>query len=180
MRRVREVTRSEAISFLRKHQPMPPDKELSTELITEYDEVRKYFVEHPDLEAVPLLLNSFGQGTGHGVYQLVGNALRTLPSEKIIPYLRSAIRSEHPSVRSWCAEIAAEFPSAELIPALSMLLEDDDEDARSASVFALEFIDDPQVDKILTGMLKTSDDSDLCEQITEALFHRQERRRVSR
>ena len=69
------MTDNEAIEFLKTVQPLPDDSELSEELIAQYDEVRKHFIKSPNELAVPLLLNSFGDGDGFGVYQLVEDAI---------------------------------------------------------------------------------------------------------
>jgi len=64
-----------ALAFLERHQPLPPDDQLSADLIREYDEVRKFFIEHPDPRCIPLFLNSFGDESCFGVYQLVEGRL---------------------------------------------------------------------------------------------------------
>ncbi|WP_448144541.1 hypothetical protein [Pseudomonas silesiensis] len=55
---------NEAINFLSKYQPMPADSALTQEIIDQYDNVRKYFIEHPDIKAILLFLRSFGDGNG--------------------------------------------------------------------------------------------------------------------
>jgi hypothetical protein len=65
------MNKEKAIEFLKKHQPMPDDDSLSTELINEYDMVRKYFLMNPDEECIPLFLNSYGKIDGYGVYKLI-------------------------------------------------------------------------------------------------------------
>lgn len=65
------MTTDEALQFLSNHQPMPSDKDLTEELINQYDSVRCYFISHPDDRAINLFLRSYGDGDGWGVYQLV-------------------------------------------------------------------------------------------------------------
>jgi len=67
------MTTSEALSFLQAHQPMPDDDALNAhpEILQKYEEVRKYFVENPDPRCIELFLNSFGERSGFGIYQLV-------------------------------------------------------------------------------------------------------------
>ena len=48
------ITKTEAISFLQEHQPMPKDNELSDEIINKYDEVREFFVNNPNNQCIPL------------------------------------------------------------------------------------------------------------------------------
>ena len=38
------ITRTEAFSFLKKHQPMPNDDKLKESEIKRYEEVREYFI----------------------------------------------------------------------------------------------------------------------------------------
>lgn len=56
------MTKDEALDFLRQHQPMPPDREFTDEVIRNYEEVRRFFLKHPYSECIPLFLNSFGEG----------------------------------------------------------------------------------------------------------------------
>lgn len=50
---------------------MPNDYDITQELINKYNNVRLYFSANPAEEAIPLFLQSFGEGDGFGVYQLV-------------------------------------------------------------------------------------------------------------
>ena len=45
------MTRDQALDFLQKHQPLPPDDELRQEEIDAYDEVRRFFLANHDREA---------------------------------------------------------------------------------------------------------------------------------
>lgn len=69
------LTKNEAISFLEEHQSMPKDDELKESEIKKYEEVRKYFLDNPDEQCIPLFLNSFGGKDGFGVYQMVEEVL---------------------------------------------------------------------------------------------------------
>jgi len=53
------MNKFEAIEFLKHHQPLPDDNELTKEIIDNYDEVRKFFKSNPDEICIPLFLNSF-------------------------------------------------------------------------------------------------------------------------
>lgn len=66
-----KMTKDEALQFLLEHQPMPSEQLLTQELINKYDDVRKYFIENPAKEAIPLFMQSYGDGDARGVYQLV-------------------------------------------------------------------------------------------------------------
>jgi hypothetical protein len=93
---------------------MPPDTLLSEELITRYDEVRRHLEEHPDPRAPRLLLGSFGEGSGFGVYQLVADVLRSHDRDAVVDALGEALQSDVPSVRSWALDIALEYPDDRL------------------------------------------------------------------
>ena len=69
----------EALEFLERHQPMPPDEQLTEALIGKYDEAWRAVKDSDDPRVAGLLLNSFGEGDGWGVYSLVDEALRSLP-----------------------------------------------------------------------------------------------------
>jgi hypothetical protein len=163
-----------ALTFLRQHQPMPPDNQLTEEFIQEYDEIRQYFISHPDPECIPLFLNSFGDGSGFGVYQLVEDAINIYSPDQVVPHLIEALRSNYPSVRYWCAQIAEYFPVPELVDPLQELLFSRDRDIRSAAASALEGITDRRVDALLQQALKFEADPDLYVQLTEEIARRNE------
>jgi len=71
------------IDFLHKNQPMPQDENLSEEMITIYDDARRFFEHHPNKLCIPLFLNSFGERDGFGVYQLVENLIFMFPKEEV-------------------------------------------------------------------------------------------------
>lgn len=154
------MNKDEALRFLALHQPLPPDSALSAELLEAYDEVRKFFLEHPDPDCIRPLLNSFGEGSGHGVYQLIENVIRKLPTRNVVTELMHSLRSEHRSVRYWNAQIAALFPVNALLPMLSKLLHEDDFDMRYAALTALEKIG-PDAKPIVAEFLVTERDPEL-------------------
>jgi HEAT repeat protein len=127
-----------ALDFLRRHQPLPDDDVLDEETIGKFDDVRKYFREHPDPRCVPLLLGSFGDGDGFGVYQIVDDALRRQPREIVIQGLKEALRSEHRSVRYWCAHLSVVFSDERLIQELADLLKEEDFDIKPSDRGRLE------------------------------------------
>lgn len=145
-----------ALSFLSQHQPMPPDSELTEELLVQYDEIRKFCIENPDPECIPLFLNSFGEGTGFGVYQLVDDVLRQFHPKDIVMHLVKALRSSYHSVRGWAAQLAMQFPQPELMKPLEDILFNYDEDSaiRSWAAISISFIDDPLIDGILERALR--------------------------
>jgi hypothetical protein len=159
------VTRDEALAFLQAHQPMPADSDLSEGLIAEYDEVRRYFQSHPDDRAPALLLNSFGEGSGFGVYQLVADALRAHDREIVIDALIQSFQSDTPSVRSWSLEIALEYADARLDPYVQALLASDSRDDR---YFAAAYLVDRDV-AVPSSSLAAAQSGDMDEELAAVL-----------
>jgi len=169
------MNEEEAIEFLRQHQPMPPDTELTEDLSTRYDEIREYCIAHPDREYIPLFLNSFGEGDGFGVYVQVDEVIREFSAEEVIPHLIKALHSEHPSVREWCAQIAIDFPSPELIDSLRELLQNRDEkqDTRCYAASDLGLIDDKRATAVLEQAFEKETDPRVWVAINDALAGKQ-------
>lgn len=134
----------DALQFLRDHQPLPPTDEMPDALIQRFEEVRKFFVVNPDARCVGLLLNSFGEGDGFGVYQLVEDVIRAFPDGVVVPALAVSLCSAIGAVRYWSAQIAANHPSPELAEPLIELLRHGDLDERVAAVTALETLGTPR------------------------------------
>ena len=134
------MTIDDALRFLRDHQPMPPTDGMPEELVQRFDEARKFFIESPDVRCVSLLLNSFGEGDAHGVYQLVEEAILAFPDEVVVLALANSLRNPTGSVRYWSAQIAANYRSQELVEPLIELLTWGNLDERVAAVTALEVL----------------------------------------
>lgn len=132
------MTNEEALNFLRSHQPLPPDHELDEDTIVRFDKVREFFENNPDPACIQLLLNSFGEGSGFGVYQLVGGTLLMQDKGLVIKELHSALRNPNKGIRLWSAEIASLFPDNSLLEPLVRLLDEDDFDLKYAALTALE------------------------------------------
>lgn len=158
-----------AVNFLKKYQPMPNDNILSEELINQYDLVRKYFLNNPDEECIPLLLNSFGEYDGMGVYQLVEDVLLKFKHDKVVVHLKQSLKSKYNGVRYWSAQIASLFPDEVLINPLEKLLYSPQGDIRLATISALSSIDDSKVIKIIVNHLNNEKDSDVVEFINMVL-----------
>lgn len=147
------MTVEQGLAFLKAHQPMPDDTALSEELVRAYDEVRRLFIDHPDARCIPLFLTSFGEGDGFGVYQLVEDVLRHFSLDTVVPHLRKGLTHLRRSIRYWNADIAANFPTSELIEPLAPLLMEDDEDMRSTAAIALGQIKDARAEGLLRNAL---------------------------
>ncbi len=154
----------EGLAFLLRHQPMPDDDDLTQETIDTFDEVRRYFTAHPDPRAVPLLLGSFGDGSGWGVYQLVENAFRKLDRDHVVRSLRVALESPHQGVRNWSLQIAMVYRDRSLVPCFKRSLFAQDLDERLWAAHNLEMnFNEAEDAPVLRLALSKEDDPDVLE-----------------
>jgi hypothetical protein len=131
------MTTDEALRFLAEHQPMPDTKIVTDQLLLQLNEVLEHFETHLDERCIPLLLNVFGEGDGHGVYQMVAFVIRCYPKEIVVPHLRWSLKHSTPSALSWNTEIACDFQSVDLIEPLIDIAISDDGTLRQIAMFAL-------------------------------------------
>lgn len=159
---------NECIDYLKRNQPMPPDDEWDLKCV-KLDDVLNFISNSPLPEALPLLLNVFGEGSGFGVYQVVEFVIRKYQAEAVIPELQLALRSPTKSIVYWNAQIAESFPDERLIEPLSSLVNSEDEDIQAASITALGQIKSPKVLAILESLTRSSLTEDLRELINDGL-----------
>ena len=162
---------STAIAFLKKHQPLPDDEELNElpDVMTAYDETRKYFLENPDPVCIKLFLYSFGEGSGYGMYQIIENVFWKFDPELVVPELVNALEFGPESTLYWNAQISSNFPDIRLLPILSKLVNHNDSDVRWATVVALEQIGGSEVFDVLLQRLLIEKDEGVTYFIEEAL-----------
>lgn len=124
------MNKCKAIEFLKQHQPLPDDNDLSSEIIQQYDEIRQFFIQNPDDEVVPLFLRSYGNGDGFGVYPLVEDVLLACSREIVILEIQRVLEDLHisTSVRYWVTQNAEHFVDKRLKKGLLISLEFDNED----------------------------------------------------
>ena len=136
------MTKDEALQFLLEHQPMPSEQLLTQELINKYDDVRKYFIENPAKEAIPLFMQSYGDGDGRGVYQVVEDVFYECDINDVVISISNIL--ENPltakGVRYWVTQLAASYPDKRLINGLNISLASDDGDISEAAIIALDII----------------------------------------
>ncbi|EFL4497426.1 hypothetical protein ABU05_004384 [Escherichia fergusonii] len=136
------MTKKEALAFLALNQPMPNDYDITQELIDKYDDVRLYFCANPAEEAIPLFLQSFGEGDGLGVYQLVEDFLykcdKNIVASNIANILENPLTIK--SIRYCCTLLAMAFPDNTLIKGLNISQQSDDEDTREMAMLSLKMI----------------------------------------
>lgn len=163
------MTTDEALQFLRLHQPLPPTRDIGEQLLMRFDEARKHFAAHPDNRSVPLLLNSFGEGDGHGIYQLVECAILAHPENVVVAALLDGLRSPHSSVREWCAEIAINYARPELVAPLIGILRNGSVDERMAAAAALGINPTPEARRGLENAMQTDIDEEIRKAIRDAM-----------
>ncbi|MGC6095169.1 hypothetical protein [Citrobacter portucalensis] len=137
------MNKKEALEFLESHQPMPSDNDLTQDLIDKYDDVRVFFVNNPDVDAIPLLMRSFGNGDGFGVYQLVEDVFDKCNFDDVIINISNVLKdtSTVKSVRYWVTQLAIAFSDRRLVDGLNISLQFDDEDIQFMAASALECIE---------------------------------------
>jgi len=167
------MDKHEALDFLERYQPLPSDAELESQMfiLDQYDQVREFFLANPYPECVPLFLNSFGDGSGFGVYQLVEDVIIQFSKEDVIPCLIKALVSSHMGVRYWCSQIAGSFPDKRLIKPLRSLLMDNSNsaDIKIMVVYALSRIEDEESQKILNDQLMVENTESIIRVLREVL-----------
>jgi hypothetical protein len=163
------MTTDEALRFLRSHQPLPPTREIGEDLLKSFNEIRKYFITYPDIRSIPLFLNSFGEGDGHGIYQLVEDVILSHPEDVVVPALLDSMRNPLGSVRYWSAQIAANYKNRELVTPLADILRGGNIDERIAAVTALEAIGLPEAMSELEIALNSNVEDEVKDMIRDAL-----------
>lgn len=168
------ITKLEAFSFLKEHQPMPSDDELTKQEIEKYEEVRRFFLDNVDEQCIPLFLNSFGGKDGYGIYQMVEDVILMYDKEVVLPYVLNAFNSSCEYVIYWCVQIASNFPDVDLFIPLVKFLKYEDEDIKLATItalaqLALNDISTNDVIDVLKNEIETTSDDEVKEFAEEVL-----------
>lgn len=136
------MIKEDALKFLLKHQPMPSDEYLTQKIIDEYDDVRKFFIEHPDSKAIGLFLRSYGEGDGWGVYQLVEDFFFLCPESVVKTEIKKVLEdiTISDSVRYWVTQTAADFIDEILRNGLEISLQSKNPDIKDAAEMAIDLL----------------------------------------
>ncbi|NEN75461.1 hypothetical protein F9B74_03850 [Pelistega sp. NLN82] len=134
------MNKQDAITFLKKYQPLPDDEKLTEEIINEYDEIRKFFIDNPDDDVIGLFLHSYGNGDGLGVYPLVEDVLLNCSKEKVILSIKEVLEDINTpnNVRYWVTQNAELFFDDRLRKGLEISLHSENEDIREAATIILD------------------------------------------
>lgn len=138
------MTKEDALNFLSRHQPMPPDKHLTHDLIDKYDDVRKFFIENPDQKAIKLFLKSYGEGDGWGVYQLVEDFFYQCSDIDVKKEIKEVLEdiTIADSVRYWLTQTATTFNDETLINGLEISLQSKNTDIKDVANMAINLLDE--------------------------------------
>lgn len=168
------ITKMEALSFLKEHQPMPSDNKMTKYDIEKYEEVRRFFLENMDEQCIPLFLNSFGGKDGLGIYQMVEDVILMYDQEVVIPYILNSFNSTCEYVIYWCIQIASNFPNVDLFAPLVGFLKYEDDDIKFVTItalaqLALNDIRTEDVINVLKKEIEITSDDDILEFAQEVL-----------
>lgn len=168
------ITKIEALSFLKGHQPMPSDKELKKEELETYEKVRDFFMNNFDEQCIRLFLNSFGGKDGFGIYQMVEDVIMMYNKETVLPYILNAFNNPSDCVKYWCIQISFNFPDGRLFVPLIQLLQSEDEDIKLVTItalaqLALNGISVKEVIKVMKDEIDKTADEEMKQFITEVL-----------
>ena len=109
------MDKQSALEFLKSHQPMPDDGEITSELAQSYAQVAEFFTANPDAEALPLFFGSLTSGDGAGSFPL----LDALQNE-----------SSSAGARFWATLFSVNFICDEVVGALEASLKYASEDMK--------------------------------------------------
>ncbi len=163
------MTTDEALRFLAEHQPMPDTESATEQQLRQLAAVLKYFQTHCDERCIPLLLNIFGEGDGHGVYPMVGRVIRRFPESVVVSHLRNGLSSPRRSVREWSAEIALSYHHECLIEPLIDLAMCEDQTLREISMFALSRYEAGTVVPLLNAARERPMDKNIRQEIDDLI-----------
>ena len=130
------------LAFLKAHQPMPGDADVTDDEASVFAAALKYFEAQPDVRCIPLLINSVSQDTGLGIYEHIKFTLMAHPRDAVLPHLERGLRSEQLGVVYRCCWWSADFDAWEFAPLVRSVMTHSDEDVHGAATAFLELADE--------------------------------------
>lgn len=159
-----------AIIFLKNNQPFPDSSLCRQSAIDAFAGCIDYFSTTLDHDLIPLLLGCYGNGDMFGLYGVLETIFTRIPTEFIVPHLRSFIASPHPSVRSRNCMVASAIGAKELLPLMMALAEsDDDQDVRYWATDAAAIMGGVHIMDFLRHRLSRESNPDLIAMITDCI-----------
>lgn len=122
-----------ALAFLRAHQPMPPDGEISREDADTFWAILKHFEAVGDERCIPLLIGSVSTDTGLGMYEYIGDVLLNYGRAAVVPHLRRGLLDGNEGARFRCCWWAADLRAWELAAEIQPLTNNTLDDIRDAA-----------------------------------------------
>src|SRR5260221_8075640 len=116
------MTSSEALAFLRAHQPMPDDKVISHEDAESFIAALDVLEKMPTPEAIPLLVGAVSNATTLGMYEHIKFVLMRFRPSQVAPSLAVALRDPESGRRYRASWWASDCPCIELVEPLQDLL----------------------------------------------------------
>lgn len=132
----------EAIAFLRQHQPMPSDFDITNEEGETFARILKHFQSHVDDRCIPFLIRSVSTDTGLGMYEHINSVLIFHSRDAVVPHLRDGLLDGSAGVKYRCCWWAADVDAWELAPLIEPLLTHENEDVRESAAAFLQLRDD--------------------------------------
>ena len=165
------MNQQDALVFLHKNNPMPrrPD----AVFLEVFREVLDTLIAQPLEDAIPYLINSFGNWPDFTIYEKVQEALRRFTPSVICPHLNKGLLSKSESVRSWCAHTLKYFPDPDFLPILERMLSERNLLVRLAAAIGLESMPGEKVVLIAKDALKSEKDIDVKEILASIINARQ-------
>lgn len=153
--------------------PMPPDEEVSEESLIEYEDVIHSLEQHQnrlDDDSLQVVVDSFGYGTGFGLYWSTVSLLEGTDYQRLVPILIKATAQKNPGIRMWAAILLGRTRDKTYTQYISKLLGDEMTLVRLYALIALGLLSDESVKERVKEMLK--DPSDEVRSRAEKLFQK--------
>lgn len=127
----------EIINQLHALSPMPNDLEVTAEQLTKYDSLVNILAQYMDRRCIRPLIESFGYGSGGGVYWGVVHLLERFTVDETDPILLEGLQNHNAGTRMWSALMIGRSENELAIPELLRLLDDSKELVRAEAIIAL-------------------------------------------
>ncbi|GAA3980251.1 hypothetical protein GCM10022407_26890 [Hymenobacter antarcticus] len=153
---------------------MPDDDSLekNPQLMKDFEEVRRYFLDYPDPRCVKLFLNAFGGWNGFGMYQTVEQVFYKMNEQFVIDELQKNLRNVSrlkDCTLYWNIQQCIVFPDRALFDPLTQFIKHPLPEIRHALVYALSQIEGDDVTKHLKEWLAIEDDDGVTEALEEVI-----------
>ena len=132
----------DALRFLKTHQPMPGDLDITDEEGIMFSDILKHFEKNPDPGCIPLFINAVSKSTGLGMYEHIKFVLMAHQKEDVVPHLREGLCSGNDGVKYRCCWWAIDMDAWELEDLIKPLANHEDEDIQDAASAFIEMIEE--------------------------------------